>query len=301
MITSWGASGTESWPAAVKVRLMALPELWISSSRSMSYNAGVLLVEGRAWLVDPGVFPEETDAVKRFCEGRRAPVAGVILTHYHWDHILGPERLPDAPVIAQARALDVITEHGATIEKQVNQWLKDNDIRHDGGFRVPRPDRVFGDRLKLAGLELIAAPGHAPEALVVYEPAAGILWAGDMLSDIEVPFVMDSLADYIATLNELEELNTRVLVPGHGRATRDQHEAARRLDADLHYLLDLAERVGRAVETGASFEETLNLCADMKYPHPEFNRGPHRLNVGTAFLELGGDAGGRKVGWSRFE
>lgn len=276
-------------------------ELWISASRSMSYNAGVLLVEGRAWLVDPGVFPEEVDAVRRFAEGRKAKPAAVILTHYHWDHILGPERLAGIPVIAQARAADVIAEHGSTIGKQVNQWLRDNDVRHDGGFRTPKPDRLVTERLRLGGLEFIAAPGHAPEGLVVYEPTAGILWAGDMLSDVEIPFVMDNLGDYIATLNELEELNVRVLVPGHGAATRDQHEAARRQDEDLAYLLDLAERVGRAVESGASFEETQNLCADMKYRHPEFNLGPHRLNVGTAFTELGGDSGGRKVGWSRFE
>lgn len=277
------------------------PELWISASRSMSYNAGVLVVEGRAWLIDPGVYPEEVDAVERFAAERRAKPAAVILTHYHWDHILGPERLHGIPVIAQERAVGVIAEHGATMEQQVNQWLKDNDVRHDGGFKVPRPDRLVGDRMKLGGLEFISAPGHAPEALVVYEPTAGILWAGDMLSDIEIPFVMDNIGDYIATLNELEEYNVRVLVPGHGKATRDQHEASRRLDEDLHYLLDLAERVGRAVETGAGFEETLNLCADMKFRHPDFNHGPHRLNVGTAFLELGGDAGGRKVGWSRFE
>jgi len=280
---------------------MIPPELWIAQSRSMSYNAGVLLVEGRAWLIDPGVFPEEVDVIRKFADGRKAKPAAIILTHYHWDHILGPERLHGVPVIAQAKATEVIAEHGATIEKQVNQWLKDNDVRHDGGFRTPKPDRLVTERLKLGGLEFIAAPGHAPEGLVVYEPAAGILWAGDMLSDIEIPFVMDNLADYIATLNELEELNVRVLVPGHGAATRDQREAARRQDEDLAYLLDLAERVGRAVDAGASFEETLNLCADMKYRHREFNLGPHRLNVGTAFLELGGDAGGRKVGWSRFE
>lgn len=280
---------------------MTPAELWISSSRSMSYNAGVLLVEGRAWLVDPGIFPEEIDAVKRFCTGRQLPIAGIIITHYHWDHILGPERLPGIPVVAHEQALAVIEKYGAEIARQVNRWLAEVDIRHDGGFVVPRPDRTLAGRQNLDGITLISAPGHAPEALVVYQPDAGILWAGDMLSDIEVPFVMDSLSAYIATLNELEELEIRVLVPGHGRATRDQHEAARRLDNDLQYLLELAERVGRAVATGASFEETLQLCADMKYPYPEFNHGPHRLNVGTAFLELGGDAGGQQVGWSRFD
>ena len=65
----------------------------------------------------------------------------------------------------------------------------------------------------------------------------GVLLAGDMLSDIELPlpFSPDDLPAYLDALDRLAPVvqRARVLVPGHGHPT-DQPIA--RLDADRHYL-----------------------------------------------------------------
>jgi hypothetical protein len=119
------------------------------------------------------------------------------------------------------------------------------------------------------------------------------------LSDLEIPFVSDRLAAYERTLARLAALDVRVLAPGHGAATTDQAEACRRLEHDQAYLRALRSHVGRAVAGGLSLEETLAACAGLQYRRPDENEAYHRLNVESAYVELGGRADPAKVGWAR--
>ena len=86
-------------------------------------------------------------------------------------------------------------------------------------WRPPLPATVFSRELELsvAGipLRLIHTPGHTVDHTALYLPQGKILWAGDMLSDLELPLVEDVRA-YEATLAELAALDVDILVPGHG-------------------------------------------------------------------------------------
>ncbi len=110
---------------------------------------------------------------------------------------------------------------------------------------------TFADETTLAvgGLELrlAHAPGHSPNMLTVYEPASATLWAADVLSDVEIPSIIDDLASYERTLSRLAGLEIRTLVPGHGTATDDRAEIARRLDEDRAYLAALRETIGAVI------------------------------------------------------
>ena len=94
--------------------------------------------------------------------------------------------------------------------------------------------------------QVIIHDGHAPGHAAVFLPDAGVLVAGDMLSDIEIPILDtvadDPLGDYRTGLKRLAAVpGVRWLVPGHGHVA-DAGEFRRRLDADNHYLDLLAER-----------------------------------------------------------
>jgi len=74
----------------------------------------------------------------------------------------------------------------------------------------------------------------------VFIPDAGVLVAGDMLSDIEITILdtlaEDPLGDYRAGLQRLAAVpGVRWVIPGHGHIA-DAGEFRRRLDADAHYL-----------------------------------------------------------------
>jgi glyoxylase-like metal-dependent hydrolase (beta-lactamase superfamily II) len=122
---------------------------------------------------------------------------------------------------------------------------------HDSSV-IGKVTPLSGTSIPWAGpaAELIVHDGHAPGHGAVFLPDSGVLIAGDMCSDIEMPFVvepgepaacMDRLRDYRAGLSRLAAVaGVRLVVPGHGHAG-DAAELRRRVEADFAYL-DLLER-----------------------------------------------------------
>ena len=114
----------------------------------------------------------------------------------------------------------------------------------------------------------ITHDAHAPAHLAVVLDEAGVLIAGDMLSDVELPMPADTDETLEAYLAGLERLRPAVaasslVVPGHGTPSSDPQA---RWDADMRYLDDLiSDRVS----------------ADPRIDDPE-NAGLHRANVARA-------------------
>ena len=278
--------------------------LWVAQSDLYLTNSGIFLSEGQAGLIDPGVFPGEIQAIAAFVAGRSCRPQWLVLTHSHWDHILGPEHLSGVPVVAQENYLaEVSGPYGDLTRGVIAEWESRHDIARKDPFLFPQPDVTFGETITLTvgtlSMRLVHAPGHAADQLVVYHPESATLWAADMLSDLEIPFVSHSLSAYQGTLAMLTSWEVRVLIPGHGHPTSDPEEIRARLTEDSTYLAELREKVAQCLRQGKTVEETLACCETMRYRCPEDNTGPHRLNVGSAYSELGGEADPTKYGWSQ--
>jgi hydroxyacylglutathione hydrolase len=281
------------------------PGLAVLHTRAMSYNAGVIVNGRDAVLIDAGLFPDEIDRIKAHIYSQGAAPTYVVVTHSHWDHVLGPEYFPGVPVVQQQESVAVFAEHHSHIEHQVTEWERQSNVRRDMPFLMHEPDQTFDKRLELQvgdrTIELLYAPGHAPEQLVVYDRAEQLLWAADMLSDIEIPFVMHNLSAYRQTLDRLAQMEVATLVPGHGRPANGQAEVRARFDTDRCYLAELQRRVEAAVAAGRNVVDTISGCADIPYPNRDQNEDAHRLNVETAFIELGGALDPGHPGWNRFQ
>lgn len=281
------------------------PSLWVTQSSLFATNSGIFMEAGQACLIDPGITPEEIRGIARFVLEQGAAVQALILTHSHWDHLLGPEHFPGAKVITQLEYKNSVAQRGEAILQQVSRWETQANILRSQPFTLPRPTLAFESRLYLMWgdhtLQLLPAPGHAADQLVIYEATTGMLWAADMLSDVEIPFVSHSLSAYEETLARLATLDVRVLIPGHGAPTAIPAEIQARFDADRSYLKALRERVRAAIADGKTLAETVALCTDLPFHHPEGNAEPHRLNVESVFVELGGAVETPPVGWQREE
>lgn len=279
------------------------PHLWTLPSRSMQYNAGVFISNGEAALVDPGVHPDEMEALARLVAEQGASPRWLILTHSHWDHIFGPEHFPGVPIIAQARYLKEVDTNADGIRTEIAKWEKRFGLRRDASFAIPCPTGTFDDETTITvgdvNLRLTHVPGHASDQLAVYHAESETFWASDILSDVEIPFVSHSLAAYEATLTRLTDWAIRVLVPGHGHATTDPADIHARITDDRAYLAELRARVTLAVRDEKTVEEAIVSCADMRYRHPGENEFYHRLNAESAYLELGGEADPKRVGWNQ--
>jgi hydroxyacylglutathione hydrolase len=276
------------------------PALWVQQSCLYHTNSGIVIRAGCACLIDPGIFPAEIAAIIQLVAAHGATVEGIILTHSHWDHLLGPEHFPGVPVVAHAAYPATMAAHGAAQMRAVAGWAARHRIKRRQPFSLPQPTTVTTPATYTLGdliLNLDHAPGHWPDQITIYDPVSGLLWAADMLSDREIPFVSHSLGAYRDTLARLATLDIRVLVPGHGQATRNPAQIGARLAADRGYLDELQTRVGAAVAAGLSLEETVAACARMPYRHRAANGGPHRWNVENAYRELGGAVSAEPLGW----
>lgn len=87
---------------------------------------------------------------------------------------------------------------------------------------------------------VLAHRAHAPGHSALLLPDVGVLIAGDMLSDIEIPLLDDDAADpvgdYREALDPLATCGATLVVPGHGSVGRDLDA---RVTADNAYLTAL--------------------------------------------------------------
>ena len=91
-------------------------------------------------------------------------------------------------------------------------------------------------------VQVLVHAAHARSHGALFLPEAGVLLAGDMLSDVEIPLLDlsadDPVGDYLAALTLLESVGAGTVVPGHGRVGHGD-ELRRRIEADRRYLAAL--------------------------------------------------------------
>ena len=161
-------------------------------------------------------------------------------THPHWDHLLWSRALGDVPRYATQRAVATAARERSGLIRAVQESAPGHDLAL---FAQAEP--VTGDEIEWAGPRalVLAHDAHAPGHGAVFLPEAGVLIAGDMCSDLEIPLLdlsslspPDSLRGYRSGLGLLAGVpGVTVVVPGHGRVG-DHAEFCRRIAADLAYL-----------------------------------------------------------------
>jgi len=275
------------------------PGLLVRQSRAYRMNSVVLFERGHALVIDPGVLPSEMrDIASRVAaDAPRFEQVTLAFTHAHWDHVLGRDHFPLARTLAHVGFADELERDTAKIERSAREWVEGEGEPWPRPFEPFRPDlAVRGTaRVELGPFELVAheVPGHSPSQMALFVPALGALVAGDMLSDIEIPWLDGPPWVYRRSLTALhwlfEQEDVRLLVPGHGGVALGRVEGYRRVLRDIDYLVQLEQRVGDAFRRGVALEQArAELVAmdyvgkDADYPMNEV----HQDNVGFAWTGL---------------
>ncbi|RZS66336.1 glyoxylase-like metal-dependent hydrolase (beta-lactamase superfamily II) [Agromyces ramosus] len=223
--------------------------------KSEFIQSNSIVVQGRdgVLLIDPGITSDEMAELGSDLRALGKPVVAGFSTHPDWDHVLWHASFGDAPRYGTARcaaSLHDLLSHA--------DW-KD---RVAEGLPPEYAEEIPMDRLGLVtGLPAEAAripwngpdvriiehrahaPGHA--ALLIEE--RGVLVAGDMLSDILMPFLdlqaADPTEDYVAALRLFEGVADDVVavIPGHG-SVGDAEQLRARIELDLAYVKALRDR-----------------------------------------------------------
>jgi hydroxyacylglutathione hydrolase len=232
-----------------------------TSSFELATSTVVVDSDGGCLLVDPGVTVAE---LARLAADLRdlglRPVAGWS-THPHWDHVLWSRELGGVPRYATPAAAAFALAERAGLARETQRSAPGHDFSLLGRL-TPLPGMDTAAVIPWDGPEarLIVHDGHAPGHGAVFLPGPGVLVAGDMCSDVEIPLLdlaaPDPLTDYRTGLERLATVSgVRRVVPGHGHVG-NADEFRRRLAADAAYLDALARGrpFGDPRLTGASPE-----------------------------------------------
>ena len=228
-------------------------DVLVATSAILSVNCVVARGGAETFVIDSPVLPEELGALPAFVQQARFPrPGGLLATHGDWDHLLGRLAFPDLALgCAPSTAARLAASPGAA-QRELRAFDEELLIERErplalGSIQaLPVPGRcALGER----ELELHDASGHTGDGMAVVIPWAGVLVAGDYLSQVELPLLGDggSLDDYLATLERLRVLARAAqhVVPGHGPLLSAE-QAQRILEQDLAYLLALRDRGARA-------------------------------------------------------
>ena len=203
-------------------------------------------------LIDPGITNDELAALAPDLRALGQPVVAGFSTHPDWDHVLWHPDFGDAPRYGTARCAASIREllSHADWEDRVAEGLPPehaDEIPMDLlGLVTGLPSdaaRIPWDGPPVRIIEHQAhAPGHA--ALLIED--RGVLVAGDMLSDILMPFLdleaANPIEDYLVALQLFESVADQVdaVVPGHG-AVGGAGQLSARIDQDRAYVQGLRD------------------------------------------------------------
>jgi glyoxylase-like metal-dependent hydrolase (beta-lactamase superfamily II) len=231
-------------------------EVWVHESEFLQSNAVVVQGKGGVLLIDPGITSAELATLAKDIQELSQDVVAGYSTHPHWDHLLWHANFGDAPRYGTTR--------GAT---EIQNFLSNADwktqvapmLPADIADQIPMDD-LFG---KITGLpagtvqlpwegpkvRIIEHQGHAAGSAALLIEEHGVLVAGDMFSDILIPFLEldaeDPITDYLSALDLLESLadSIKIFIPGHG-SVGDSGDLRSRIKQDREYVQALRDGGG---------------------------------------------------------
>ncbi len=277
---------------------------WLQPNGSLGEsNAGLLVGAGQSLLVDTlwdlRLTRNMLDAMAPLCAD--APIATLVNTHADGDHCWGNQLLPRAEIVAtRACAQDMPEEDPAQLERlrslgrlvppigplrPLRAFLDQMRSYDFAGIELTLPTRTFTGELELdiggRRVHLIeVGPAHTPGDLIVHVPDAGVVFAADMMFIGVTPIMwVGPVERWLAALDRIEQLEPRVVVPGHGPLGGLE---------DVGRMRDYWELVTAMTRAGAAPQDIL--AASAFAPFLEWEN-TERLAVNMAIIERS-DAGG---------
>jgi cyclase len=241
-------------------------------------------------LVDTSIDGRTAAALADTIEARSGakPVRWVVNTHSHDDHVGG-----DAYFASRGAVLIAQTSQAAKVDSIVALELEDSTYAATRSRVKPakRVDHIMRMGPASRPIEIIwlGHPAHTSGDLIVYLPKQKILFAGDILSNHAVPWLLDpdmSLTGWNACIDSLVSKRFTIdkLVPGHG----EYGEPFRSLGYTRNYLKDANDRAVQFAAWGTTVAQVRDWGYLGPYEDSEFYTIVHFMNMRRLYNEAKG-------------
>jgi cyclase len=243
-------------------------------------------------VIDTGFSPASgralADTIRARSGGRR--IRYVVNTHDHDDHTGGDRYFAalGAKFYVHTKAADDLRhlltwapgEYGDTLSRLgITPVIE----------KVSRRVTLGGPKRPVQILSL-GRPAHTAADLVVYLPKQKILFAGDIVSNKSVPWLLDPGMQVEGWLKSLDSLQTpaftiQTLVPGHGVLGE---KASDGIQFTNHYLLDCRQKATQVASWGTSLNSVREWGYLGAYEGLEFYDEVHFVNMKRLYNEAKG-------------
>ncbi|AUX40527.1 MBL fold metallo-hydrolase [Sorangium cellulosum] len=221
-----------------------------------------------ALVYDTFTSPDQARRVRAHLEGRGVRRFTVVNSHWHLDHVGGNAAYQDAAIVACALTRDHLAKQRAEIESGT-LWGP------PAIQPLALPTRTFEGRLDLdvggIRVELHQVNIHSKDSTVLYLPADKALLAGDTLEDTLTYMVeIEGLADHVANLRKLREMDIEAIFPNHGDPAVIQGGGYGKtlIDATIGYITRMVRRAHDEGCLNGTMEEYVQASAAKGWIHP---------------------------------
>ena len=264
------------------------------ANRGHTSNAGFVVTHEGVVVFDalgtPVLGKEFIDAIRKVTP---VPIRRVIVSHYHADHFYGLPPFKDlgAEIWAHRAARTYLDSEAAKLRlaerrQSLAPWVGP-DMR-----LIPADRWLQGEvSFKLGGLTFRVfpvGPAHTPEDLAMAVEEENVLLIGDLMFAGRIPFVGDADSrSWIDAIDRIVQFNPKILIGGHGDASRD---AALDLRMTRDYLVYLRDKMGAAAAELEDFEVAYAKTDWSRFVHlPAFEAANRRNAYNTYIRMQGGD------------
>lgn len=198
-------------------------------------NSVLIVAGGALVVVDTGRHVDHTKKLIEFASARSLPIAAVLNTHWHLDHVGGNfllrQRIPSLKIYATDALTDALPGFLANYRRQLQQaiaqagsadtreWRTELELIEQGDSLKPTNVVESSSKIKIAGrrfrmhVEQAATSGD----LWIEDPASRTLIAGDLIT-LPVPFFDTAcVSEWSRALERMSKVRFTALIPGHGR------------------------------------------------------------------------------------
>jgi glyoxylase-like metal-dependent hydrolase (beta-lactamase superfamily II) len=223
-------------------------------------NTGIIIGDDAVMIIDATATPVMArELVARLREITDKPIKYVLLSHYHAVRVLGASGYRDEglqQVIASADTYDLIRERGQQdMDSEIGRFPRlFKAVESIPGLTWPTLTFKGEITLRLGSLEvkiMQLGRGHTKGDTVAWVAQEKVLFSGDLVEYEAACYTGDAyLADWPATLDNLEKLGAEQLVPGRGPALVTPQQVQQGLDYTRDFVSTLYRSAQEAVAEG---------------------------------------------------
>ncbi len=252
-------------------------------------NAGVIITDAGVVIFDALGTPSLANKLlKKIRELTDKPIAKVVVSHYHADHIYGLQVFKEqgAEIIAPDGVYDYIDSEVARTRLEERQFSLEPWVNED--TYIVKPDTILDatEKFTVGNIDFtinVIGKAHSDADLTLYVENDRVLYTGDILFEGRVPFIGNHTKHWLETLQSLETNEVKALVPGHGPAAKNPQKA---ITLTREYLAYMREKMGKAIEEMIDFDEVYKQIDWSKYEKLPAFEAANRRNAFQVYLSM---------------